>query len=122
VQQLFQEEIKSHGWYTADLRRAGEDVFPRNQQVADLLLADQVEMVRDWDGCCAKPRSMMPSELWHILMKIRGRASRLRLRTAGETLPVTMRKQVLLSKQSSATNQALRVQALIRSIPCHCLQ
>jgi len=40
-------------------------------------------------------------------MKDRGRASRLVLRTAGETLPGTMRKQVPLSKQSSAKTKRL---------------
>jgi hypothetical protein len=38
-------------------------------------------------------------------MKIRGRASRLVLRTSCETLPATMRKQVLLAKQSSAKTE-----------------
>jgi DNA alkylation repair enzyme len=50
------------------IRGAREKVFFREIiKLADLLLADQNDMSRrDWDGCCAKPRSMMPSEPWHI--------------------------------------------------------
>jgi 3-methyladenine DNA glycosylase AlkD len=42
------------------------------------------------------------------LMNIRGRGARLVLRSACETLPATRRKQVLLSKQSSAKTKLFK--------------
>jgi len=55
---------------------------------------------RDWDGCCAKPRSMMASELWPFDENSR-RASRLVLRTRVR-LASDNAKQVLLANPSSA--------------------
>lgn len=77
VQQYFKQEIKSHGWYTADLRR---------QDGAE---GTRLDAARD---CQIRCERAVP-----YLMKIRGIAPRLVLRTACETLPIAVRKRILES-------------------------
>ncbi len=77
--------------------------FPEIIQLADLLLADEDHMVQKGLGWLLRETAKYDAKRTvAYVMKIRGRASRLVLRTACETLPAAMRKQVLLSKQSSA--------------------
>ena len=72
-------------------------------KLADLLLADQDDMVQKGLGWLLRETAKYDAQRTAAyLMKIRGRASRLVLRTACETLPATMRKQVLLARPSSA--------------------
>jgi 3-methyladenine DNA glycosylase AlkD len=86
------------------IRGAREKMFFREIiQLADLLLADEDDMVQKGLGWLLRESAKHDAKRTvAYLMKIRGRASRLVLRTACETLPATMRKQVLLSRQSSA--------------------
>ena len=86
------------------IRGAREKVFFREIiELADLLLADQDDMVKKGLGWLLRETAKYDAKRTVVyLMKIRRRASRLVLRTACETLPATMRKQVLLSKRSSA--------------------
>ena len=86
------------------IRGAREKMFFREIiQLADLLLADQDDMVQKGLGWLLRETAKHDAERTvAYLMKIRRRASRLVLRTACETLPATARKQVLFSQQSSA--------------------
>jgi 3-methyladenine DNA glycosylase AlkD len=86
------------------LRGAREKMFFREiNKLADLLLAAEDDMVQKGLGWLLRETAKHDAKrtVAH-LMKIRGRASRLVLRTACETLPAALRKQVLLSQQSSA--------------------
>ena len=71
-------------------------LFPEMQRVTARLLGDRDDMVEKglgWllrEAAKADPRRTLP-----FLMKIRGRASRLVLRTACETLPAGSRRKVL---------------------------
>jgi len=77
--------------------------FPEIIQLADLLLADEDDMVQKGLGWLLRETAKYDAQRTvAYFMKIRGRASRLVLRTACETLPAAMRKRVLLFKQSSA--------------------
>jgi 3-methyladenine DNA glycosylase AlkD len=68
-----------------------------------LLLADEDDMVQKGLGWLLRETAKYDAKRTVVyLMKIRRRASRLVLRTACETLPATMRKQVLLANPSSA--------------------
>ena len=86
------------------IRGAREKLFFREIiKLADLLLADQDDMVQKGLGWLLRETAKYDAKRTVVyLMKIRRRASRLVLRTACETLPATARKQVLFSKQSSA--------------------
>lgn len=70
--------------------------FPEVVKLSDLLLADSDDMVQKglgwllWETAKFDARRTVP-----YLMKIRGRAPRLVLRTACETLPATLKKNVL---------------------------
>ena len=70
--------------------------FPEMQRVTARLLADRDDMVEKglgWllrEAAKADPRRIVP-----VLVKIRGRASRLVLRTACETLPLAARQRIL---------------------------
>jgi 3-methyladenine DNA glycosylase AlkD len=71
-------------------------------KLADLLLAGEDDMVQKGLGWLLRETAKYDGKRTvAYLMKIRGRASRLVLRTACATSPATMRKQVLLSQQSS---------------------
>jgi 3-methyladenine DNA glycosylase AlkD len=75
-------------------------------KLADLLLADEDDMVQKGLGWLLRETAKYDAKRTvAYLMKVRGRASRWVLRTACETLPPTMRKQVLLAKQSSAKSK-----------------
>ena len=86
------------------IRGTREKMFFREiMKLADLLLADEDDMVQKGLGWLLRETAKYDAQRTAAyLMKIRGRASRLVLRTACETLPATMRKQVLLARQSSA--------------------
>jgi 3-methyladenine DNA glycosylase AlkD len=86
------------------IRGAREKMFFREIiKLADLLLADEDDMVQKGLGWLLRETAKYDAKRTvAYLMKIRGRASRLVLRTACETLPAPVRQQVLLSKQSSA--------------------
>jgi 3-methyladenine DNA glycosylase AlkD len=86
------------------IRGTREKMFFREiMKLADLLLADEDDMVRKGLGWLLRETAKHDGKRTvAYLMKIRGRASRLVLRTACETLPATMRKQVLLANPSSA--------------------
>jgi 3-methyladenine DNA glycosylase AlkD len=92
------------------IRGAREKMFFREIiELADLLLADEDDMVQKGLGWLLRETAKHDAKRTvAYLMKIRGRASRLVLRTACETLPVTKRKQVLLSQQSSAKSQLFK--------------
>jgi 3-methyladenine DNA glycosylase AlkD len=86
------------------IRGAREKIFFREIiKLADLLLADEDDMVQKGLGWLLRETAKYDAKRTAAyLMKIRRRASRLVLRTACETLPATVRQQVLLSRQSSA--------------------
>jgi 3-methyladenine DNA glycosylase AlkD len=86
------------------IRGAREKMFFREiVKLADLLLADEDDMVQKGLGWLLRETAKYDAKRTvAYLMKIRGRASRLVLRTACETLPATVRQQVLLSRQSPA--------------------
>jgi len=86
------------------IRGTREKMFFREiMKLADLLLADEDDMVQKGLGWLLRETAKYDAKRTvAYLMKIRGRASRLVLRTACETLPAPVRQQVLLSKPSSA--------------------
>ena len=106
------------------IRGAREKVFFREIiKLADLLLADEDDRVQKGLGWLLRETAKYDAkQTVAYLMKIRRRAPRLVLRTACETLPATARKQRAVLQAIFRENQALRLQALIRSIPSHCLQ
>jgi len=70
--------------------------FPEIQKLSDLLLADEDDMVQKGLGSLLRGTAKFDAERTvPYLMKIRGRASRLVLRTACETLPVAVRRRIL---------------------------
>ena len=70
--------------------------FPEIQKLSDLLLADEDDMVQKGLGWLLRETAKFDAErIVPYLMKIRGRASRLVLRTACETLPVAVRRRIL---------------------------
>ena len=76
-------------------RRQGE-FFAETTRLANLLLADEDDMVRKGLGWLLRvTASVVPRQTVPYLMRIRGKISRLVLRTACETLPVKARKRVL---------------------------
>ena len=106
------------------IRGAREKVFFREIiKLADLLLADEDDRVQKGLGWLLRETAKYDAkQTVAYLMKIRRRAPRLVLRTACETLPATARKQRAVLQAIFRENQGLRLQALIRSIPSHCLQ
>jgi 3-methyladenine DNA glycosylase AlkD len=73
--------------------------FPEVTKLADFLLADQDDMVQKGLGWLLRETAKFDAKRTvPYLMKIRGRAQRLVLRTACETLPSAVRKRVLASK------------------------
>jgi 3-methyladenine DNA glycosylase AlkD len=72
--------------------------FPQIKKLSDSLLADEDDMVQKGLGWLLRETTKFdPRRTVPYLMKIRGRASRLVLRTACETLPAGTRKQILAS-------------------------
>jgi 3-methyladenine DNA glycosylase AlkD len=70
--------------------------FPQIVKLSDSLLADQDDMVQKGLGWLLRETAKCdPQRTVPYLMKIRGHAPRLVLRTACETLPKTVRAQVL---------------------------
>lgn len=70
--------------------------FPEIVKLSELLLADTDDMVQKGLGWLLRETAKFDAKrAVPYLMKIRGRAPRLVLRTACETLPVTTRKKVL---------------------------
>jgi 3-methyladenine DNA glycosylase AlkD len=93
--------------------------FPETVKLSDSLLADQDDMVRKGLAWLLRETAKFDAKRTvPYLMKIRGRAPRLVMRTACETLPVTVRKRVLaLSdpaclRNNSATNRCDAAAAL----------
>jgi 3-methyladenine DNA glycosylase AlkD len=75
--------------------------FPEITRLSDLLLADQDDMVQKGLGWLLRETAKFDAKRTvPYLMKIRGDAPRLVLRTACETLPPTVRKPVLTSKEA----------------------
>jgi 3-methyladenine DNA glycosylase AlkD len=75
--------------------------FPEITRLSDLLLADQDDMVQKGLGWLLRETAKFDAKRTvPYLMKIRGDAPRLVLRTACETLPPTVRKRVLTSKEA----------------------
>ena len=72
--------------------------FPEIMRLSDVLLNDSDDMVQKGLGWLLRETAKFDAKRTvPYLMKIRGRAPRLVLRTACETLPVTTRKRVLRS-------------------------
>lgn len=72
--------------------------FPELVKLADSLLADSDDMVQKGLGWLLREAAKFDAERTvPYLMEIRGRAPRLVLRTACETLPATLKKKVLSS-------------------------
>ncbi len=72
--------------------------FPQIKKLSDSLLADEDDMVQKGLGWLLRETTKFDARRTvPYLMKIRGRASRLVLRTACETLPAGTRKQILAS-------------------------
>jgi 3-methyladenine DNA glycosylase AlkD len=70
--------------------------FPQIKKLSDSLLADEDDMVQKGLGWLLRETAKYDAERTvPYLMKIRGRAARLVLRTACETLPVAVRRRVL---------------------------
>jgi 3-methyladenine DNA glycosylase AlkD len=70
--------------------------FPEIMRLSELLLADQDDMVQKGLGWLLRETAKYnPKRTVPYLMKIRGRAPRLVLRTACETLPPATRKRIL---------------------------
>jgi 3-methyladenine DNA glycosylase AlkD len=70
--------------------------FPQITRLSNSLLADEDDMVQKGLGWLLRETAKFDAKRTvPYLMKIRGRASRLVLRTACETLPATVRKRVL---------------------------
>jgi 3-methyladenine DNA glycosylase AlkD len=73
--------------------------FPEIKRLTNLLLADQDDMVQKGLGWLLRETAKYDAKpTVPILMSIRGRASRLVLRTACETLPAAMRKKILTTR------------------------
>ena len=72
--------------------------FPQITKLSDFLLADEDDMVQKGLGWLLRETAKFDAKRTvPYLMKIRGRAPRLVLRTACETLPQAVRKRVLAS-------------------------
>jgi 3-methyladenine DNA glycosylase AlkD len=72
--------------------------FPEITRLSDSLLTDEDDMVQKGLGWLLRETAKFDAKRTvHYLMKIRGRAPRLVLRTACETLPPAVRKRVLAS-------------------------
>ena len=70
--------------------------FPQIKQLANALLADQDDMVQKGLGWLLRETAKYdPKRTVPYLMKIRGRAPRLVLRTACETLPKSVKRTIL---------------------------
>jgi 3-methyladenine DNA glycosylase AlkD len=70
--------------------------FPEVVRLADFLLADKDDMVQKGLGWLLRETAKFDARRTvPYLMKIRGRAPRLVLRTACETLPEATRKRIL---------------------------
>ena len=72
--------------------------FPEITKLSDFLLADEDDMVQKGLGWLLRETAKFDAKRTvPYLMKIRGRAPRLVLRTACETLPPAVKKRVLAS-------------------------
>lgn len=75
--------------------------FPEIMRLSDSLLADQDDMVQKGLGWLLRETAKYdPERTVPYLMRIRGRAPRLVLRTACETLPATSRNKILGTSSS----------------------
>jgi 3-methyladenine DNA glycosylase AlkD len=72
--------------------------FPQIKQLSNALLADQDDMVQKGLGWLLRETAKYdPKRTVPYLMKIRGRAPRLVLRTACETLGTALKRRILSS-------------------------
>ena len=70
--------------------------FPEVVKLSDLLLSDKEDMVQKGLGWLLRETAKFDAQRAVLyLMKIRGRAPRLVLRTACETLPMTTKERIL---------------------------
>ncbi len=75
-------------------------IFPEITKLSNLLLTDDDDMVQKGLGWLLRETTKFDAKRTvPYLMKIRGRAPRLVLRTACETLPLPVRKKILATKQ-----------------------
>jgi 3-methyladenine DNA glycosylase AlkD len=75
--------------------------FPQIMKLSDSLLADEDDMVQKGLGWLLRETAKYdPQRTVPYLMKIRGRAPRLVLRTACETLPTATRNRILATSSS----------------------
>jgi 3-methyladenine DNA glycosylase AlkD len=102
VRNVFRWAKSPHRWHrraacVALIRGARAKMFfPKIVKLSDLLLADQDDMVQKGLGWLLRETAKYDAERTvPYLMKIRGRAPRLVLRTACETLPRAAKRQVL---------------------------
>ena len=73
--------------------------FPEIKKLSDSLLTDEDDMVQKGLGWLLRETAKFDAKRTvPYLMKIRGRAPRLVLRTACETLPEAVRKRILTSQ------------------------
>src|ERR1022692_3061904 len=78
--------------------------FPDTTKLSNLLLGDKDDMVQKGLGWLLRETAKFDAKRTvPYLMKIRGRAPRLVLRTACETLPPSVRKRILTSQVASRT-------------------
>ena len=82
--------------------RAKMFFYPEIVRLSEVLLNDPDDMVQKGLGWLLRETAKYdPKRTVPYLMKIRGRAPRLVLRTACETLPPTVRKKILSTSRSS---------------------
>jgi 3-methyladenine DNA glycosylase AlkD len=81
-------------------------LFPQITRLSDSLLTDEDDMVQKGLGWLLRETAKYDAERTvPYLMKIRGRTSRLVLRTACETLPAAKRRQILVAQQPLAKSR-----------------
>jgi 3-methyladenine DNA glycosylase AlkD len=102
VKDLFRWAKSRDRWHrraacVAFIRAAREKMFlPEIVKLSDSLLADPDDMVRKGLGWLLRETAKFdPKQAVPYLMKIRGRAPRLVLRTACETLPSSVKRGIL---------------------------
>jgi 3-methyladenine DNA glycosylase AlkD len=83
--------------------------FPEIKKLSDLLLVDEDDMVQKGLGWLLRETAKFDArQTVPYLMKIRGRAPRLVLRTACETLPVAMKRRILAQLNVAAIVRAVK--------------
>ena len=109
VKDLFRWAKSRNRWHrraacVALIRAAREKMFlPEIVKLSDSLLADPDDMVRKGLGWLLRETAKFdPKHAVPYLMKIRGRAPRLVLRTACETLPSSVKRRILMRELPEA--------------------